>query len=67
MKRVSERRRKASVIRTCVGLLGPKSGNVEIMLVFKAFLKRPWDPDPPQAGGRAGGFLALFLVENASY
>ena len=52
------------MIRICVGLVGPKSGNVEIIRVFKAFLKRPRDAGPPQAG-RAGGFLGLFLVENA--
>ena len=54
------------MIRICVGLVGPKSGNVEITQVFKAFLKRPRDPGAPQAG-RVGGFLGLFLVENASY
>ena len=34
-----EKLEMASVMGICAGLLGPKSGNVEKVLVFKAFLK----------------------------
>ena len=66
MKKVSERRRKASVIRTCVGLLGPKSGNVEIILVFNHF-EASMGPWPSPGGAEPEGFWGLFWVENASY
>ena len=39
VKKSSERPWMASVMHICAGLLGPKSGNVEKVLVFKAFLK----------------------------
>ena len=40
----------ASVMGICGGLVGPKSGNVEKVLVFKAFLK-----GSRRAGGRQRG------------
>ena len=42
-----EKLEMASVMGICAGLLGPKSGNVEKVLVFKAFLKgQRCDADP---------------------
>ena len=39
-----EKLEMASVMGICAGLLGPKSGNVEKVLVFKAFLKGSKEP-----------------------
>ena len=39
VKKSSERPWMASLMHICAGLLGPKSGNVEKVFVFKAFLK----------------------------
>ena len=39
-----EKLEMASVRGICAGLLGPKSGNVENVLVFKAFLKGSKEP-----------------------
>ena len=46
-----EKLEMASVMGICAGLLGPKSGNVEKVLVFKAFLKGSRKPR-----GRQGKF-----------
>ena len=43
-----EKLEMASVMGICAGLLGPKSGNVEKVLVFKAFLKGSRKPRAPQ-------------------
>ena len=34
----------ACVMRTCTGLVGPKRGKVEKLMVFKAFLKGSKEP-----------------------
>ena len=39
-----EKLEMASVMGICAGLLGPESGNVEKVLVFKAFLKGSKEP-----------------------
>ena len=39
-----EKLEMASVMVICAGLLGPKSGHVEKVLVFKAFLKGSKEP-----------------------
>ncbi len=45
-KRAS-RREMASMMRICSGLVGPKSGNVEKPLVFKAFFEGSRGPRGP--------------------
>ena len=47
-----EKLEMASVMGICAGLLGPKSGNVEKVLVFKAFLKGQRCDEDPGAGLR---------------
>ena len=52
-----EKLEMASVMGICGSLVGPKSGNVEKVLVFKAFLKGSRQPRVPQgkfATERAG-------------
>ena len=60
----------ASVMGIWGGLVGPKSGNVEKVLVFKAFLKGSRKPRGPQgkfatfrAGPFRGGKSEIFDVE----
>ena len=59
------------MMHICSGLVGPKSGNVEKVLVFKAFLKDSMVQNTPHAssadpdGGLAGGSgLSLLEVSN---
>ena len=56
----------ASVMGICGGLVGPKSGNVEKVLVFKGFLKGFFEGD----GERVfyiGGYLGRFEVEKVTF
>ena len=49
----------ASVMGTCGGLVGPKSENLEKVLVFKAFLKGQDGPgyaNAANSGARNSGF-----------
>ena len=50
-----EKLEMASVMGICGGLVGPKSGNVEKVLVFKAFLKGQRCDEDPGAGLRESG------------
>ena len=45
VKKSSERPWMASLMHICAGLVGPKSGNVEKVLVFKDFLKGHRSPE----------------------
>ena len=45
-----EKREMASVMGICGSLVGPKSGNVEKVLVFKPFLKGQRCDEDPGAG-----------------
>ena len=45
----------ACVMHTCTGLVGPKSGKVKKLLVFKAFLKRSKAPGGSQECKEAAG------------
>ena len=50
-----EKLEMASVMGIYAGLVGPKSGNVEKVLVFKAFLKRQKCDGYPGAGLQPSG------------
>ena len=58
-----EKLEMASVMGICAGLLGPKSGNVEKVLVFKAFLNGQrgdeYSKEVLQASGRSGFVVIL--------
>ena len=60
----------ASMMHICSGLVGPKSGNVEKVLVFKAFLKDSMVQNTPHASSAdlaKGSGLSLFEVSNLEY